>query len=43
MLLAVIWHWWIGFVLSVGSIFLVIALVVGYFAKVENPRYPKKQ
>lgn len=43
MILAVVWHYWIGLVLAVGSIFLVLSLVVGYFAKVENPRYPKKQ
>ena len=42
MLLAVIWHWWIGFFLTIGSILLVMKLVVGYFVKVENPRYPKK-
>ena len=42
-MLAVIWHWWIGFFVVLASIALVIALVVGYFVKVENPRYPKKQ
>lgn len=41
-MLAVIWHWWIGFFLTIGSVLLVISLVIGYFAKVENPRYPKK-
>ncbi len=41
-MLAVIWHWWIGFFLTIGAIALVLALVVGYFVKVENPRYPKK-
>lgn len=43
MITAVIWHWWIGFFLTIGSILLVISLVVGYFAKVENPRYPKNK
>ena len=41
-MLAVIWHWWIGFFLTIGAVLLVISLVIGYFAKVENPRYPKK-
>lgn len=41
-MLAVIWHFWIGALLAVGSILTVIAIVVGYLAKVENPRYPKK-
>ena len=42
LMLAVIWHWWIGFFLTIGAVLLVISLVIGYFAKVENPRYPKK-
>lgn len=40
---AVIWHFWIGLFLAVGSLATIIAIVVGYFAKVESPRYPKKQ
>lgn len=40
---AVIWHFWIGLFLAIGSLATVIAIVVGYFAKVESPRYPKKQ
>jgi hypothetical protein len=39
---AVIWHWWIGFFLSFGSVGLVLALVVGYLQKVQNPKYPRK-
>jgi hypothetical protein len=42
-MLAVIWHFWIGLFLAVGSLLTVLAIVVGYFAKVESPRYPKKQ
>ncbi len=42
-MLAVVWHWWIGVFLSIGAIALVIALVVGYFTQVENPRYPRKR
>lgn len=40
---AVIWHFWIGLFLAIGSLATIIAIVVGYLAKVENPRYPKKQ
>ncbi len=42
MLLAVVWHWWIGFFLAIGSVLTVIALVVGYLKTVQAPRYPKK-
>lgn len=42
LMLAVVWHWWIGFALSVGTILTVLGVVVGYFMKVENPRYPRK-
>ena len=42
-MMAVIWHWWIGFFLTIGAIITVAALVVGYFVKVENPKYPKNQ
>ncbi len=40
---AVIWHFWIGLFLAIGSLATIIAIVVGYFAKVESPRYPKQQ
>jgi hypothetical protein len=39
---AVIWHWWLGFFLSVGAILAIAAVVVGYIAKVQRPRYPRK-
>jgi len=40
---AVIWHFWIGLALAIGSLGLIISVVVGYIVKVESPRYPKKQ
>ena len=43
MLLAVVWHYWIGFILAASSFFLVVAVIAGYFIKVKNPGYPKKQ
>ncbi len=40
--LAVVWHYWLGFFLAIGSVLTVIAVAVGYLTKVENPRYPKR-
>lgn len=42
-MLAVIWHFWIGVFLAAGTLATILAVIVGYLAKVENPRYPKKQ
>ena len=41
-MLAVVWHFWIGFALSAGVVMTLVALAIGYIAKVEAPRYPKK-
>jgi len=40
---AVVWHFWIGFVLAIATLITIIAVAAGYLIKVENPRYPKKQ
>ena len=42
-MLAVIWHFWIGFFLAIGAFLTVLAIAVGYIVKVERPRYPKQQ
>ncbi len=42
MLFAVVWHFWIGFFLTIGSVLTVVALVAGYLKTVQGPRYPKK-
>lgn len=42
-MLAVIWHYWIGFFLAIATLVTILAVIIGYFAKVENPRYPKQQ
>ena len=39
---AVVWHYWIGVVLFFGALLTVIATVVGYLAKVQSLKYPKK-
>ena len=41
-MLAVVWHFWIGFFLAIGVVMTLLAIGVGYIAKVEAPRYPKK-
>jgi hypothetical protein len=40
-MLAVVWHYWIGVALILGTILTIVALVVGYLATVERSRYPK--
>ncbi len=41
-MLAVVWHWWIGFFLAIGTLATVIAVAVGYLSQVEAKRYSKK-
>ena len=42
-MLAEIWHWWIGIVLTLVSVLLALQLVVGYVRKVVSPQYPTKR
>lgn len=42
MLLAWVWHYWIGVGLVAGAGLTVIALIVGYLIKVQAPQYPKR-
>ncbi len=41
MTLAVVWHFWIAVALTVPSLLLVVATIVGYVTKVSRPRYPR--
>lgn len=41
-MVAVVWHYWLGFALAIGAVMTVLSVIVGYIAKVEVPRYPKK-
>jgi hypothetical protein len=43
MALAVIWHYWIGVVLTIAAIALVLPIVAGYLYKVVRPKYPPRQ
>lgn len=38
---AVVWHFWIGVVLSVGVILTLVMLAALYLKSVESSRYPK--
>jgi len=39
---AVVWHYWIGLILFFASVLTVVAVVVGYLAKVQSMKYPKR-
>ena len=39
---AQVWHYWIGVVLFGGTVLTVVALVVGYLAKVQAPQHPRR-
>lgn len=43
MLLAYIWHFWIGVVLLLVAILAVVGLVGGYLKSVTAQRYPGKR
>lgn len=40
-MIAVVWHYWIGFLLAIGAVGTLAALAVGYVAKVQSMKYPK--
>jgi hypothetical protein len=40
MLVANVWHWWIGIALFLVGVMLVVALVAGYLASVSARKYP---
>jgi hypothetical protein len=42
-LAAVIWHYWIGVVLTLATLGMLAAIVAGYFAVVVRPKYPPKR
>jgi hypothetical protein len=43
LMLAVIWHYWIGVVIFLGGVATVAAMVAGYLKTVESNRYPKER
>ena len=42
LVIAVVWHFWLGVALCGGAVAAVIGLVVGYTTQVTRTRYPKK-
>lgn len=40
-MLAVIWTFWIGVILTIASIGAILALILGYFVKVKRIQYPR--
>jgi len=42
MAVAVIWHYWIGVVFFVLSLVVVLAVIAGYFVRVQSLKYPKR-
>lgn len=40
MLLAVVWTWWIGVVLTLVAVFAVVGLIASYVKSVTAQRYP---
>jgi formate-dependent nitrite reductase membrane component NrfD len=42
MVFSVVWHYWIGVALFLGAILTVLAVVAGYFVKVQSLKYPKR-
>jgi len=40
-MLAMVWHYWIGVALAVGSVATIGAIAAGYLKKVEATRYPR--
>jgi hypothetical protein len=39
---AEVWHYWIGVSLAAGALLAVVAAVIGYLAKVQSPKYPRR-
>jgi hypothetical protein len=42
-MLANIWHWWIGVVLTFVSVLVVIGVIGGYLKSVTSQQYPSKR
>jgi nitrate/TMAO reductase-like tetraheme cytochrome c subunit len=40
---AVIFHWWLGALLTIVGVLLLVSFVVGYIKFVVSPQYPGKR
>jgi hypothetical protein len=43
MLVANVWHWWIGIALFFVSLLILVALVAGYMKTVSARKYPTRK
>jgi membrane protein implicated in regulation of membrane protease activity len=43
MLVANVWHWWIGIALFLVSVLIVVALAAGYLKSVSAKKYPSRK
>lgn len=37
-----IWHYWIGLAIALGTVVTVVMLAAGYLKNVESGRYPRE-
>jgi uncharacterized membrane protein len=42
-MLAVIFHWWLGLLLTIVGVLAVVGIIVGYLKMVVAPQYPGKR
>jgi hypothetical protein len=42
-MISVVWHYWLGLILLVVSVFALIATAAGYVAKVTAMKYPNRR
>lgn len=42
-MLAEIWHWWLGVLITPAVVLMVVALVGGYLKSVTSQQYPGKR
>ncbi|MFV0258862.1 MAG: hypothetical protein ACK5PP_10495 [Acidimicrobiales bacterium] len=40
-MIAVVWHYWIGFLLVIGVVLTLLAIGLGYISQVESKKFPK--
>ena len=43
MAVAVIWHYWIGVVIAVGTVLTILAVLGAFLRKTQSPRYPRSR
>jgi hypothetical protein len=41
-MVAVVWHFWLGLLLAIGAVATVLSVGIGYLARVQSLKYPRK-